>query len=144
MNKNTNQCQSIKKVKKIQEKFNETRISVQSTQFLFNLVYIVKVRPQKWRDFIIMTRTRIDQTTPISFDDSSSFRMKRVIVERHYPSISTKKDRSIRQKFPETSKMCFSYSIKQFTTLKNFYPFLINAEKTEMKQFVSTINVLKL
>ena len=40
--------------------------------------------------------------------------------------------------------MCFSYSIEQFTTLKNFYSFLINAERTETKQFVSTINALKL
>ena len=35
MNKNTSQCQSIERVKKIQEKFNETRINVQSTQFSF-------------------------------------------------------------------------------------------------------------
>ena len=28
MNKNTNQCQSIEEVKKIQKKFNETQISV--------------------------------------------------------------------------------------------------------------------
>ena len=72
------------------------------------------------------------------------FRMKRVIVEQHYSSISTKKNRSIRQKLSETSKMYFSYSIEQFTTLKNFYSFLINTERIETKQFVSTINVLKL
>ena len=35
MNKNTNQCQSIERVKKVQEKFSGTRVSVQSTSFLF-------------------------------------------------------------------------------------------------------------
>ena len=34
MNKNINQCQSIEEVREIQEKFNETRINVQPTQFL--------------------------------------------------------------------------------------------------------------
>ena len=47
INKNTNQCQSIERIKKIQEKFNETRINVQLIQFLFNFVYIVKIRSQK-------------------------------------------------------------------------------------------------
>ena len=40
--------------------------------------------------------------------------------------------------------MCFNYNIKQLTTLKNSYLFLINVEKIETKQFASTINVLKL
>ena len=44
INKNTNQCQSIKRVRKIQEKFKETQINVQLIQFLFNFIYIVKVQ----------------------------------------------------------------------------------------------------
>ena len=40
--------------------------------------------------------------------------------------------------------MCFSYNIKQFTTLKNFYSFLINVKRIKTKQFILTINVLKL
>ena len=36
-----NQCQSIEKVKKIQKKFNETRISVQLTSFLFLISFIL-------------------------------------------------------------------------------------------------------
>ena len=78
------------------------------------------------------------------FDDSSNFRTKQVIVEQYYSLILTKKNRSIKQKSFKTSKMYFNYNIKQFTTLKNFYSFLINVERIEMKQFVSTINVLKL
>ena len=60
MNKDTSQCQSIERVRKVQEELSGTRVSVQSTQFLFNPVYIVKVRLQKWRDLITMIRTRID------------------------------------------------------------------------------------
>ena len=39
MNKNTNQCQSIEKIKKIQEKLNETRINIQSISFLFSISF---------------------------------------------------------------------------------------------------------
>ena len=59
MNKNTSQCQSIERIKKIQEKFNEIRINVQWTSF-FNLIYIMKMRFQKWRDLITMIKTKID------------------------------------------------------------------------------------
>ena len=51
MNKNTNQCQSIERIKKIQEKFSETWVNVQSIQFLFNLVYIVKMPISKMTRF---------------------------------------------------------------------------------------------
>ena len=108
---------------------------------LFNLVYIVKMQSQKRRDSITIIRTRINKTISIFLDGSSSFRMRRVIVEQPYSLISTK---TIRQKYFKTSKMYFNYSIEQFTTLKKFYSFLISLERIETKQFVSTINVSKL